>query len=66
VFKQVDGAVGPQLEDAVQPVLDQAETGLDPVRPELSEVCSVLSLTGSPTKQMPPPVKRFDITGTVC
>ena len=65
-FETVDDAVGRELEDAVDPVLAQIGDAVTPVRPELSEVCSVISLFGAPDRQLPPPLSRFDITGAVC
>ena len=66
VFEQVDDAVGNQLEDAVDPVLEQVGDAVTPVRPELSEACSLLGLFGSTPGQVPPPANRFDVTGEVC
>ncbi len=66
VFEQVDTAAGPPVQDATQPVIDQAATAMSPVRPTLSEGCSVLSLFGSAPKQVPPPLHRLDLLGAVC
>jgi hypothetical protein len=66
VFATVDELAGRELESTVEPVLDQVGEALTPVRPELSEVCSVIGLMGSTPRQVPPPLNRFDITGTVC
>ena len=66
VFETVDGTAGATLESNIEPVLNQAGDALDPVRPNLAEVCAVIGLMGSTPRQLPPPLDRFDITGTVC
>ena len=65
-FETVDGAAGREIESNVDPVLAQVDDALTPVRPELSEVCAVVGLMGSTPRQVPPPLDRLDITGTVC
>jgi hypothetical protein len=66
VFKQVDGVVGPELENAVAPVLAQAHDALTPARPNLSEACSALALMGSTPSQLPPPLHRLNLVKVVC
>lgn len=66
VFEQVDAATGPPVQDATDPIIEQAATAMSPVRPTLSEGCSVLSLFGSAPKQVPPPLHRLDLLGAVC
>ena len=66
VFEQIDAAGGPAVEDAWAPVAEQAATAISPVRPTLSEGCSVVSLFGSAPKQVPPPLHRLEVLGIVC
>jgi hypothetical protein len=66
VFQQVDGVAGPSFQDATEPVIDQAATAMAPVRPTLSEACTVLSLFGSAPRQVPPPLHRLDLLAAVC
>lgn len=66
VFEQVDAAAGPAVENAWAPVVEQAATAMAPVRPTLSEGCSVVSLFGSAPKQVPPPLHRLEVIGIVC
>jgi hypothetical protein len=66
VFKQVDGAVGPQMQSTLAPVLKQAHDALAPARPNLSEACSVASLMGSTPRQLPPPLSRLNLVKVVC
>lgn len=66
VFEQLDAAAGPSVQDATAPVIDQAATAMSPVRPTLSEGCSILSLFGSAPKQVPPPLHRLDLLGAIC
>ena len=66
VFQQVDMAAGGALEGAAAPVLAQASTALAPARPQLADVCGAIALAGSTPNQVPPPLSRFDLTGTVC
>lgn len=66
VFEQIDAAAGPSLEDAWAPVVEQAATAMSPVRPTLSEGCSVVSLFGSAPKQVPPPLHRLEVLSAIC
>lgn len=66
VFQQIDAAAGGALEGAAAPVLAQAGTALAPARPQLADVCGAIALAGSTPRQVPPPLSRFDVTGTVC
>lgn len=66
VFQQVDTAAGGALEGAAAPVFAQVGSALAPVRPQLADVCGAIALAGSTPNQVPPPLSRFDVTGTVC
>lgn len=66
VFEQVDAAAGPSVQDATAPVIEQAATAMSPVRPTLSEGCSILSLFGGAPKQVPPPLDRLDLLSAIC
>jgi hypothetical protein len=66
VFKQIDGAGGTQLENSVQPVLDQVHDGIAPVRPSLNDACGAIAVAGTAPNQVPPPFNRFDVTEFLC
>lgn len=66
IFLQIDGAIGDQFEEAAQPVLDRTASAVAPLRPSLSEGCSVLTLFGSAPQQVPPPLHRIALLPVVC
>jgi hypothetical protein len=66
VLDQVDAAAGPAVEDAMQPVIDQAAGAMAPLRPSLSEACTVLALFSPAQGELPPPADRIDVFGVVC
>ena len=66
VFGQVDAAAGEQLEDAVQPGLDQVHDGIQPIRPNLNEVCGAVAAIGTAPSQVPAPLNRFNMIDVLC
>ncbi len=64
VLAQGDAAVGPTLQQGAEPVLEQANTVVEPQRETLALLCIALSLAGP--SALPPPVSRFNPTYEVC
>ncbi len=64
VFQQVDDAVGPDLQQAAAPVLEQANTVIEPTRETTAPACLGLALVGPPG--FPAPLNRFDPTYELC
>jgi hypothetical protein len=65
-FDTVDGAAGPQFEDAVTTGTDQVDTGLEPVRPQYAAACAVVTLAGSTPQSLPKPLNRVPLVETLC
>ncbi len=65
-FEQVDAVAGPQVESASETVLEPTATTIAPLRPTLSEACTVVSLVSGAGKYAPPPLHRVDLLGALC
>jgi hypothetical protein len=66
LLAQVDGVVGPMLEEQAAPVMDQLGAAFAPARPNLDEGCGVVRIFSNVPKQAPPPFHRLDWIALVC
>jgi hypothetical protein len=65
-FADVDAQAGPQVSEGWGMVQPQAYDALTPVRPNLSEACTVIGLMGSTPRQVPPPLNRINVVKVAC